>query len=122
LGAYCCCACAINPTLPAVAPFFSNYIDFLFLGMGLPAIGSVTVAWLIEHSRIGRGFAAIRDNEEAAECTGVPALRLKLLATTVSGCLMGVAGAPLPPYPAFLRPPAPPHPPHPPPHPPRPPL
>ena len=43
-----------------------------------------------------RGFAAIRDNEEAAECMGVPTLRLKLLATTVSGALMGIAGAPFP--------------------------
>jgi branched-chain amino acid transport system permease protein len=94
----------INIIRPAQAPFFSNYVEFLFMVMGVLAIGAVGVAWLIEHSRIGRGFAAIRDSEEAAECTGVPTLRLKLLATTVSGCLMGVAGAPFPYYLSFVDP------------------
>ena len=89
---------------PAQAPFFKNYIEFLFMVMGVIAIGAVAVAWRIEHSRIGRGFAAIRDNEEAAECTGVPTLRLKLLATTISGCLMGIAGAPFPYYLSFVDP------------------
>jgi branched-chain amino acid transport system permease protein len=94
----------VNVIRPARAAFFSNYVELLFMVMGLLAIGAVTVAWLIEHSRIGRGFAAIRDNEEAAECMGVPTLRLKLLATTVSGFLMGVAGAPFPYYLSFVDP------------------
>jgi branched-chain amino acid transport system permease protein len=94
----------INIIRPSPAPPFGNYVEFLFMVMGFLAIGSVAVAWLIEHSRIGRGFAAIRDNEEAAECTGVPTLKLKLLATTVSGCLMGVAGAPFPYYLSFVDP------------------
>jgi len=89
---------------PAHAPFFNNYIEFLFMVMGCLAVGSVAIAWFIEHSRIGRGFAAIRDNEEAAECTGVPTLKLKLLATTISGCLMGVAGTPFPYYLSFVDP------------------
>ena len=50
----------------------------------------------VEYSWLGRGLAAIRDDELAAECAGVPTLRLKLIATTVSGALMGVAGAPFP--------------------------
>jgi len=62
------------------------------------------VAWWIERSWVGRGFTAIRDNEEAAECMGVPTLRLKLLATTVSGMLMGLAGAPFPFYLTFVEP------------------
>jgi branched-chain amino acid transport system permease protein len=35
---------------------------------------------------------------------GVPTLRLKLLATTVSGALMGIAGAPFPYYLTFVDP------------------
>ena len=81
---------------PATTLFFSNYVEFLFLMMLCLAVGAVLVAWWIEHSWIGRGLAAIRDNEEAAECMGVPTLKLKILATTVSGCLMGMAGAPFP--------------------------
>ncbi len=89
---------------PSHVALFDNYVEFLFMVMWLLAIASVAIAWLIEHSRIGRGFAAIRDNEEAAECTGVPTLKLKLLATTVSGGLMGVAGAPFPYYLSFVDP------------------
>jgi len=89
---------------PASMAFFSNYVEFLFVVMGVLALVAIAIAWLIEHSRIGRGFAAIRDNEEAAECMGVPTLRLKLLATTVSGALMGIAGAPFPYYITFVEP------------------
>jgi branched-chain amino acid transport system permease protein len=89
---------------PSPMAFFTNYVEFLFVVMGILTLGAITIAWFIEHSRIGRGFAAIRDNEEAAECMGVPTLRLKLLATTVSGALMGIAGAPFPYYITFVEP------------------
>ena len=46
----------------------------------------------------------ISDSEEAAECMGVPTLRLKLIATTISGAMMGVAGAPLASYLTFIDP------------------
>ncbi len=94
----------INVIRPAHVPFFSNYVEFLFVVMGVLAVGSLAVARFIERSKVGRGFAAIRDDEEAAECMGVPTLRLKLLATTVSGFLMGVAGAPFPYYLSFVDP------------------
>jgi branched-chain amino acid transport system permease protein len=94
----------ISVLRPATMSFFGNYVEFLFVLMALLAMGAVAIAWLIEHSKIGRGFAAIRDNEEAAECMGVPTLRLKLLATTVSGALMGIAGAPFPYYITFVEP------------------
>ncbi len=81
---------------PATVLFFSSYVKFLFAVMLCLAVASVTIAWWIEHSWIGRGMAAIRDNEEAAECMAVPTLKLKILATTVSGALMGMAGAPFP--------------------------
>jgi len=83
---------------------FGNYIRYLFLIMLLLAIGAITVARLIEHSRLGYGFATIRDDELAAEASGVPTLRLKLVATTISGALMGMAGAPFPYYIGYLQP------------------
>ncbi len=64
----------INIIPPATVPVFRNYVEFLFVVMVCLAVGSVTLAWWIEHSWIGRGLAAIRDNEEAAECMGVPTL------------------------------------------------
>lgn len=89
---------------PATIEPFGDYIEFLFFVMLLLAIFAVAVARWIERSRIGRGFSAIRDDELAAECTGVPTLRLKLLATTVSGFLMGIAGAPFAMYVSFIEP------------------
>src|SRR5437879_10605547 len=90
----------IRPT----APPFGNYVVFLFTVMVGLAVVSVLVARFIERSWIGRGLAALRDNEEAAECMGVPTLRLKLFATTISGFLLGVAGAPFPYYVTFIEP------------------
>jgi branched-chain amino acid transport system permease protein len=81
-----------------------NYIRYLFLIMMLLAVAAITIARLIEHSRLGYGFATIRDDELAAEACGVPTLRLKLIATTISGALMGMAGAPFPYYIGFLQP------------------
>jgi branched-chain amino acid transport system permease protein len=88
---------------PGGAPF-GNYVTFLFTVMTGLAVVSVLVARFIQRSWIGRGLAALRDNEEAAECMGVPTLRLKLFATTVSGFLLGVAGAPFPYYVTFVEP------------------
>src|SRR4030095_5655844 len=85
-------------------PPFGNYVTFLFTVMVGLAVVSVLVARFIERSWIGRGLAALRDNEEAAECMGVPTLRLKLFATTVSGFFLGVAGAPFPYYVTFVEP------------------
>src|SRR5215467_3002419 len=84
------------------SPPFGNYVTFLFTVMVLLAVIAVTAARFIERSWVGRGLAALRDNEEAAECMGVPTLRLKLFATTVSGFLLGVAGAPFPYYVTFV--------------------
>lgn len=89
---------------PREIPPFVSYGEFLFIVMlGLAVLTVGTARW-IEHSRIGRGLTAIRDNERAAEATGVPTLRLKLIAATLCGMLMGVAGAPLPYYSGYLNP------------------
>ena len=90
---------------PANSPIFAgDYIQYLFLVMLLLSVLSVVLARAIQHSRLGYGFSAIRDDELAAEASGVPTLRLKLIATTLSGGLMGVAGAPLPYYVTYLDP------------------
>jgi branched-chain amino acid transport system permease protein len=65
---------------------------------------ALTTARAIERSRLGYGFATIRDDEQAAEACGVPTLRLKLVATTLSGAFMGMAGAPFPYYIGYLEP------------------
>ena len=89
---------------PAPMPPFESYIKMLFVVAVAIAVVAVAVARWIEQSWIGRGLRAIRDSEEAAECTGVPTLRLKLFACTVSGALMGTAGACMPMYLSFIEP------------------
>jgi branched-chain amino acid transport system permease protein len=90
--------------LRPAGPPFGNYVTFLFTVMVALSVLAVLVARFVERSWIGRGLAALRDNEEAAECMGVPTLRLKLFATTISGFLLGVAGAPFPYYVTFVEP------------------
>jgi branched-chain amino acid transport system permease protein len=80
------------------------YIQYLFLLMLALAVIALTIARGIERSQLGYGFATIRDDELAAEASGVPTLRLKLIATTLSGALMGMAGAPFPYYIGYLQP------------------
>jgi branched-chain amino acid transport system permease protein len=80
------------------------YIQYLFLIMLALAVIAVVIARTIERSKLGYGFATIRDDEMAAEASGVPTLKLKLIATTLSGALMGMAGAPFPYYIGYLQP------------------
>src|SRR4029077_8428035 len=89
---------------PALAPINGGYIQYLFSLMTLLCVFAVGIARWIERSQLGLGFAAIRDDEQAAEAGGVPTLKLKLIATTLSGGLMGMAGAPLPYYVTYLDP------------------
>ena len=86
-----------------VAPF-ASYGEYIFVVMLALAVIAVGIGRSVELSRLGRGLQAIRDNERAAEAVGVPTLRLKLIATTLSGALMGVAGAPLPFYAGYINP------------------
>jgi branched-chain amino acid transport system permease protein len=89
---------------PKHVPVFGSYIAYMVFLMLTLAVIVVTVSRAIETSGLGLGFIAIRDDEVAAEATGVPTLQLKLIATTLSGAFMGMAGAPLPYYVTFLEP------------------
>jgi branched-chain amino acid transport system permease protein len=89
---------------PEVLAPFDTYTRMLFAVMALLAVAAVSIARYIQTSWIGRGLRAIRDSEEAAECSGVPTLKLKLFACTISGALMGAAGAPMAMYLSFIEP------------------
>jgi branched-chain amino acid transport system permease protein len=90
---------------PNIVPFgMKRYIQFLYLVMVFLSATAVIIARVIETSTIGRGLEAIRDDELAAECCGVPTLRLKLLSTTISGAMMGMAGATYPYFVSYVEP------------------
>jgi branched-chain amino acid transport system permease protein len=81
-----------------------RYVHLLYSAMVLMTAFALVVARAIETSKIGRGLAAIRDDELAAECAGVPTLRLKIFSATVSGALMGMAGSTFPFYLSYIEP------------------
>lgn len=62
---------------------------YLALGLALAASGA---AYLLLRSRWSLGILALREDEEAAQATGVPVFRHKLLALAVSSLFMGLAG------------------------------
>lgn len=90
-----------GPPPPAWSPGPSQYI---FSVMLVIAVAGVALARWVEISWVGRGLRAVRASEDAAECSGVPTLRLKLLACALSGAVLAAAGAPYPFYTSFVEP------------------
>ena len=68
---------------------FANYFFLMLILMGL----IILVFTRLNHSRIGRGWVAIREDEKAAEAMGVNVFGLKLLAFAGGAFLAGFAGA-----------------------------
>jgi branched-chain amino acid transport system permease protein len=97
-------AAGIQLQRPPVMPPFDSYVKMLFFVQALLVVIAVAITRFIQSSRMGRGLHALRDDELAAECTGVPTLRLKLLACVISGALMSAGGAPAAMYLQFANP------------------
>jgi len=78
-------------TLPARTIATYRLTERYYLALTLAAISVLAVAALAG-SRLGLGMRAIREDEEAAEASGVGALKLKLTALALSTGLAGLAG------------------------------
>jgi len=65
------------------------YYYLVLLTMLAVAAGCVRLSY----SRVGRAWIAIRDDEVAAACMGIPVLQLKLIAQACGGAIAGIAGA-----------------------------
>jgi branched-chain amino acid transport system permease protein len=97
-------AAGIQIQRPPVTEPFGSYVKMLFFVQALLVILAIAIARYIQGSWIGRGLQALKDDELAAECTGVPTLRLKLTACVISGALMCAAGAPAAMYLQYAEP------------------
>jgi branched-chain amino acid transport system permease protein len=53
----------------------------------------VAATYALAHSRLGLGMVAVREDEDAAQATGVDALRHKVAALVISAFFAGLAGA-----------------------------
>lgn len=89
---------------PAQVAGFASTTEFVFASMLVIALGAIWIARTVERNKLGTGLQAIRDDEDSAECSGVPTLRLKLQATALSGALMGAAGSIFPFFVTYVDP------------------
>lgn len=97
--------------IPSLSAQIGKQFTAMGLGNGLGSISvqqlsnlsviallALLVAFLIffalrlRHSRLGRAFAAIKDDEHAAEVTGVDTVRYKLMAFFIGAFVAGIAG------------------------------
>jgi branched-chain amino acid transport system permease protein len=70
----------------------SSEREFYYLIFVVVALGTY-IAYRLASSKIGRTFAAIREDELAAETMGVPVNRYKIAAFVISAVYAGMAGA-----------------------------
>jgi len=61
-------------------------------GVYLWMVVTLYVCWKVKHSSLGRTLLAIRENELAAECLGIPLTRTRVLALACGAFFAGVAG------------------------------
>ncbi len=78
-------------TLPTATIAGYRLTDRYYVALALAATTVSVVAWLAA-SRVGLGMRAVREDEGAAEATGVGALPVKLVALALSTWFAGLAG------------------------------
>jgi branched-chain amino acid transport system permease protein len=78
-------------TLPTVAIARYRLADRYYLALIVAALAVASVAAL-GRSRVGLGMRAVREDEDAAEASGISALQVKLVALALSTGLAGLAG------------------------------
>ncbi len=71
---------------------FTENIHFYYLILAVAVI-TVLISKNLEHSRIGRAWIAVREDEIAAELSGVPVTRVKMLAFATSALFAAIAGS-----------------------------
>lgn len=80
-----------------------SLIPRYYLSLVIAALAVATVYW-ISRSRLGLGMMSVREDEDAAEASGVSARRYKLVAFAISTFLAGLSGGIYAYYSAAFRP------------------
>ncbi len=70
----------------------SSPTDYYYLLLPFLAF-TVVLYWLLVHSRNGRAFSAVREDELRASAVGIYPLRYRLLAFAISAALIGALGS-----------------------------
>ncbi len=78
---------------PAIGPFaFTDNQSQYYLLLAFVALLAYAT-WRITHSRVGRAFLAVRENELAAAAMGVDVTKYKIIAFMLSAALGGIGGS-----------------------------
>lgn len=82
-----------RPTLPIFGTFEpTNYLPWYYLVLLLVVL-SFLGSYRLRHSRLGRAWVAIREDELASSCMGINLVPTKLLAFGIGATFAGFAGA-----------------------------
>jgi ABC-type branched-subunit amino acid transport system ATPase component/ABC-type branched-subunit amino acid transport system permease subunit len=76
---------------PAAYMQFADQRVYVFIALAL-LLAAMIITRLVERSRFGRSLLAIKQDETAAEASGIDTLRWKLKAITLSGAMAGAIG------------------------------
>jgi branched-chain amino acid transport system permease protein len=71
---------------------FRDPTNFVYLALVFVLV-ALFVSWRLINSRVGRGWTAMREDEQIAEAMGVSIVRYKLLAFAVGGAMGAMGGA-----------------------------
>lgn len=83
-------------SMPSVNAYY-----FLFLAL---CIGIIIISIRLQHSRLGRAWVAIREDEIAAKAMGINTRNLKLLAFSMGASFGGISGAMFASFQGFVSP------------------
>ncbi len=83
---------------------FDSKVPYLYIALGLTVMG-VLVQYRIYHSKMGKYFLAIREDEDAAAALGVNTSLYNTLALVIGAAMAGVGGGFYVMYVTFVEPP-----------------
>jgi branched-chain amino acid transport system permease protein len=85
----------VGQSIPAISLFgftFSSNLHYYYL-IAVCVLGGIWICHRLDHSRLGRAWIAIREDEIAAELMGVEVTQQKIVAFGLSALFAGLAGA-----------------------------
>jgi len=85
----------VGETIPAASLFgfvLSSNLHYYYLILA-SVVGAIWICARLDHSRVGRAWVAIREDEIAAELMGVEVTKQKVVAFALSAIFAGLAGA-----------------------------
>ncbi|MFA5976122.1 MAG: ABC transporter ATP-binding protein [Elusimicrobiota bacterium] len=85
----------VGESIPPISLFgftFTSNLHYYYL-IAVCVLAAAWVCYRLDHSRLGRAWVAIREDEIAAELMGVDVTKQKLVAFGISALFAGLAGA-----------------------------